>query len=175
MHRSASVQTQAMPGGVQPAPAMPSYLMSAPALSPSLPAWHCQYQCQSFHTKVQNETNKSVSGKNYEGTNDTMGLVVACMERRMVSNLTTGAQFLGKETNSHYHAHMSCLRLASPLSKGSDLVVPEDVDILLTPFQKIFLTTCLQVALYSGVRFSRARTEIACARRCGFVVYVIIT
>ena len=37
VHKSASVQMQAMAGGVQPAPAMPSYLMSTPALSPSLP------------------------------------------------------------------------------------------------------------------------------------------
>ena len=76
-----------------------------------------------------------------------MGLVVAHMERRMVSNLITGAQFLGKESNSHYHAHMSCLRLASLLFEGSDLVVPEDVKVLLPPFQKIFLSMCLQVVL----------------------------
>ena len=148
MHKSASVQTQAMPGGVQPAPAIPSYLMSAPTLSPSLPGT-ANTNANPFILKFKTKLMKVCQAcrKNYEGTNDTMGLVVARMERWMVSNLITGAQFLGKESNSHYHAHMSCLRLVSPLFKGSDLVVPEDVKVLLTPFQKIFLTTCLQVAL----------------------------
>ena len=45
--------------------------------------------------------------KNYDGSNDTMGLVVARAERRIVSNLATGTQFLGRESNSHYHAHMN--------------------------------------------------------------------
>ena len=49
---------------------------------------------------------------NYEGENDTLGLVVAHPERRLISNLITGAQFLGKESNSHYHAHLKCLRVA---------------------------------------------------------------
>ena len=44
--------------------------------------------------------------KNYDGPNDTMGLVVARAERRLVSNLATGLQFLGKESNSHYHLHI---------------------------------------------------------------------
>ena len=43
--------------------------------------------------------------KNYEGSNDTLGMVVARAERRLVSNLSTGVQFLGKESNSHYNAN----------------------------------------------------------------------
>ena len=110
VHKSASVQTQAMPGGVQPAPAIPSYLMSPPALSPSLPGT-ANTNANPFILKFKTKQMKVCQAccKNYEGTNDTMGLVVARMERWMVSNLTTGAQFLGKESNSHYHAHMSCL------------------------------------------------------------------
>jgi hypothetical protein len=34
--------------------------------------------------------------KDYDGANDTLGLVVARAERRLVSNLTTGVQFLGR-------------------------------------------------------------------------------
>ena len=113
--------------------------MSAPALSPSLPGT-ANTNANPFMLKFKMKQIKVCQAchKNYEGTNDTMGLVVARMERRMVSNLITGAQLLGKETNSHYHAHMSCLRLASPSFKGSDLVVPEDVKVLLTSFQENF-------------------------------------
>ena len=85
--------------------------------------------------------------KNYDGTNDTLGLVVARMERRMVSNLITGANFIGRESNSHYHAHMHCLRQASPSFSGGDLVVPEDVKKVLSPVQKFYLITCLQAVL----------------------------
>lgn len=83
--------------------------------------------------------------KNYEDANDTMGLVVARAERRMVSNLATGTQFLGRESNSHYHALMACLRQAKSSFTGTDLVIPVDVKENLTSFQKIFLVTCLQV------------------------------
>ena len=41
--------------------------------------------------------------KSFDDPNDTMGLVVARAERRLVSNISTGLQFLGKESNSHYH------------------------------------------------------------------------
>ena len=47
--------------------------------------------------------------KDYQNDNDTMGLVVSHAERRLVSNLSTGSQFLGRESNSHYHLHMKCL------------------------------------------------------------------
>lgn len=74
-----------------------------------------------------------------------MGLVVARAEQRMVSNLATGTQFLGRESNSHYHTHMFCLKQAKNSFKGSDLVIPADVKEKLTPYQQIFLVTCLQV------------------------------
>ena len=65
----------------------------------------------------------------------------------MVSNLITGANFIGRESNSHYHAHMHCLRQASPSFSGGDLVVPEDVKKVLSPVQKFYLITCLQAVL----------------------------
>ena len=38
--------------------------------------------------------------KGYDGLNDTTGLVVARAERRMISNVTTGVQFLGCESRN---------------------------------------------------------------------------
>ena len=55
--------------------------------------------------------------KDYNGSNDTLELVVLRAERRLVSNLATGVQFLGKESNSHYHAHRVCLVKARARSK----------------------------------------------------------
>ena len=43
--------------------------------------------------------------EDYNGLNDTMGLFVAGGKRRLVSNLT-GTEYLGHESNSHYHLHM---------------------------------------------------------------------
>lgn len=85
--------------------------------------------------------------QNYEGENDTLGLVVAHAERRMVSNLATGMQFLGRESNSHYHAHMRCLRMVKSSFMGRDLVIPTTVQENLTPIQKIYLATCLQASI----------------------------
>ena len=78
--------------------------------------------------------------KDYSGPNDTMGLV-ARAERRLVSNLSTGAQFLGRESNSHYHLHTSCLKLAKPSFTGEELVIPDEVKDKLTAFQKVYLLT----------------------------------
>ena len=83
--------------------------------------------------------------KDYDGGNDTLGLVVARPERRLVSNLATGIQFLGKESNSHYHAHRLCLLKADPTFSGKKLVVPPDVRGKLNPYQKLYLATCLEV------------------------------
>ena len=63
---------------------------------------------------------------NYEGANDTLGMVVARAERRLIVNPLTGLQFLTKESNSHYHARISCLQLALPSFQSKDLVVTED-------------------------------------------------
>ena len=82
--------------------------------------------------------------RNYEGPNDTMGLVVARAERRLVSNLSTCTQFLGKESNSHYHLHIACLKAASCTFNGdSDLVIPDEVILKLNNLQK-FLALKLQ-------------------------------
>ena len=84
--------------------------------------------------------------KDYEGENDTLGLVVAHPERRLISNPITGAQFMGKESNSHYHAHMKCLKIVDSSFRGDSLVIPEDLVAKLTVYQKVYLSTCLQVA-----------------------------
>ena len=83
--------------------------------------------------------------KDYGGPNDTMGLVVARAERRLVSNLVTGTQFVGRESNSHYHLHMTCLKLAQPSFTGEELVIPDEVKSKLTAFQKMYLITYIQV------------------------------
>ena len=83
--------------------------------------------------------------KDYDGANDTLGLVVARAERRLVSNLTTGVQFLGRESNSHYHAHITCLTKADATFNGQKLVIPPDVKVKLDTYQKVYLSTCLEV------------------------------
>ena len=65
--------------------------------------------------------------KDYEGENDTLGVVVAHPERRLISNPITGAQFMGKENNSHHHAHMKCLKIVDSSFSGDCLVIPEDL------------------------------------------------
>jgi hypothetical protein len=74
-----------------------------------------------------------------------MELVVARAERRLVSNLVTGTQFLGRESNSHYHLHMACLMLAKPSFTGEELMIPDEVKNQLTAYQKLYLITCIQV------------------------------
>ena len=66
-----------------------------------------------------------------------MGLLIARTER-LVSNLATGAQFLGRESNSHYHLHMVCLKLAKPSFTGEELVIPDEVKSKLTAFQIVY-------------------------------------
>ena len=56
-----------------------------------------------------------------------MGLVVSRAERRLVSNLSTGSQFLGRESNSHYHLHMKCLSTVCPAFNGRLLEIPHNV------------------------------------------------
>ena len=73
-----------------------------------------------------------------------MGLLVARAER-LVSNLVTGTQFLCRESNSHYHLHMTCLELAKPSFTGEELVIPDEVKSKLTAFQKVYLISCIQV------------------------------
>ena len=80
--------------------------------------------------------------QNYEGQNDTMGLVVARAERRLVSNLVTGSQFLGRESNSHYHLSMQCLRKADSTFMSKDL---EEVISRVSPMQKMYLATFLML------------------------------
>jgi hypothetical protein len=80
--------------------------------------------------------------KDYEGENDTLGLVIAHPERKLISNPVTGVQFWGKESNSHYHANVMCLKRVS----GSfEVEIPEELIPKLTIYQKVYLMTCLQV------------------------------
>jgi len=85
--------------------------------------------------------------KNYDGPNDTLGLVVAHAERRLICNLATGAQFLGKESNSHYHLHLSCLRGADMSFTARDLMVPDDIKNALSAVQKMYLTACFDIVI----------------------------
>ena len=82
---------------------------------------------------------------NYEGENNTLDLLVSRAERRMISNLSTGTQFLGKETNSHYHLKVSCIKAADPNFQGPELVVPQPIKEQLTTCQKAYLSICFQI------------------------------
>ena len=62
-----------------------------------------------------------------------------------MSNLATGVQFLGKESNSHYHAHRVCLVKADATFSGAKLFVPPDVKENLNAYQRMYLATCLGV------------------------------
>lgn len=82
--------------------------------------------------------------KDYRNNDDTLGLVASRGERRLISNLATGTQFLGKESNSH-HLHMKCLIAADSSFSGQNLNIPEGLKSKLTPTQKIYLMTCIAV------------------------------
>ena len=68
---------------------------------------------------------------------------MARAERRLISNIATGVQFLGKESNSHYHLHLSCLKSAEMTFTGKDLMVPDNIKPALTAVQKMYLATCI--------------------------------
>ena len=68
--------------------------------------------------------------------------MVAQAERRLVSNLATGVQFFGRESNSHYHFHISCLRKADP---GFGVVSPDDVQSRMSAMQKVYLSSFSQL------------------------------
>ena len=80
--------------------------------------------------------------KDYEGENDTLGLVVAHLERKLITNPTTGIQFWGRESNSHYHANVMCLK---KMCATFEIEVPKELIPELTILQKVYLMTCLQV------------------------------
>ena len=52
---------------------------------------------------------------------------MAKVERRLVSNMDTGVQFLGKESNFHYHAHKLCLLKADAKFNGRERVMPPEL------------------------------------------------
>ena len=97
--------------------------------------------------------------QNCEGQNDAMGLVVARAERRLVSNLVTGSQFLGRESNSHYHLSMQCLRKADSTFMSKDLVIPEEVISKVSSMQKMYLATFLMLYMYK--LYVRSRSYVA--------------
>ena len=68
--------------------------------------------------------------------------MVARAERRLVSNLATGVQFLGRESNSHYHAHKFCLVKADPAFNGTTLVVPAELRGKRNAYQRVYLEGC---------------------------------
>ena len=51
--------------------------------------------------------------KDYEGENDTFGLVVAHPEQRLISNPITGAQLMEKEREFQFAAHIDTLKWQS--------------------------------------------------------------
>ena len=126
-----------------------SPILQSPSVLPNLAnaARLSQNTSKSFTLKLKTKQIKVCQScrKDYEGENDTLGLVVAHPERRLISNPITGTQFLGKESNSHYHAHMKCLKIVDSTFSGDRLVVPEDLVPKLTVYQKVYLNTCLQV------------------------------
>ena len=83
--------------------------------------------------------------KGYEEVYDTLGLVVARSERCLISNMTTGVQFLGKATNSHYHCHLQCLQAVDQNFHGDALQIR--IKACLTEYQKLYLITCIKVPL----------------------------
>ena len=85
--------------------------------------------------------------KDYQNDNDTMGLVVSRAERQLVSNLSTGSQFLGRESNSHYHLHMKCLSTVCPAFNGRMLEIPHNVKANLSLMQKMYLNCCFGIQL----------------------------
>ena len=127
----------AYPPPVNVTPANPASVSSTPVKSTPVILQTSSIRCASGLARDQFNTNPFIlkfktkqikvcqsCRRNYEGVNDTMGLIVARVERRMVSNLATGTQFLGRESNSHYHTHMVCLMQASHSFEGRDLVIP---------------------------------------------------
>ena len=85
---------------------------------------------------------------NYEGQNDTLDLLaVSRAERRIISNLATGTQFLGKETNSHYHLKISCIKAADHTFQGPELVIPQAIKERLTTCQKTYLEICFKISI----------------------------
>ncbi len=80
-----------------------------------------------------------------QGFTETDVLVIARLERRMVKNMSTGVNILGRESNSHYHAALVCVRKADFTFTGSKLIIPTDVKQNLTTYHKHFLCEQLLV------------------------------
>ena len=75
--------------------------------------------------------------------NDTVGLVLAREERRLVSNLATGKQFFGRESNSHYHLRMQCIKAVETSFEAKEMVIPEEVEQRLKSEQNLRVDCCL--------------------------------
>ena len=131
-----------------PMPAISVQLQSTPTIAAATSGSSSVAQVNPFILKFKTNLIKVCQScrNNYEGLNDTMGLV-ARAERPMISNVVTGVQFLGRESNSHYHCRLSCLQTADVSFQGKDLVIHDDVRFKLTHYQKLYLLTCLQIPL----------------------------
>jgi len=95
----------------------PSILQSLPVVSNTgnpTPGCTANRNSKPFTIKLRTKQIKICQSccKDYEVENDTLGLVVANPERKWISSPVTGAQFWGKESSSHYHANMMCLKKA---------------------------------------------------------------
>jgi hypothetical protein len=79
-----------------------------------------------------------------------MGLVVSRLDSRekaCFSRLSTGSQFLGRESNSHYHLHMKCLSTVCPSIHGSQPEIPDSVKVKLNLTQLMYLYSCFRIQL----------------------------
>ena len=125
----------------------PSVLQSLPVVSnigSPTPGRTANRNSKPFTLKLRTKQIKICQScrKDYEGEIDTLGLVVARPERKLISNPVTGAQFWGKESNSHYHAHVMCLQKGE---SSFEIEIPKELIPKLTNFQKVYLMTCLNV------------------------------
>lgn len=60
-------------------------------------------------------------------------------------NITTGEQFLGKLSNSHYHCSLQCIKQADASFEPRLLCIPTDIKSKLTPYQHFCLTYHMKV------------------------------
>ena len=79
-----------------------------------------------------------------ENTDPPLDVIVARLERRVISNPSTGDQMLTKESPSHYHPKLSCIRMVCPSFCKTNLVVPPELSLRLTAVHKAYLDNSLK-------------------------------
>ena len=79
-----------------------------------------------------------------ENTHPPRDVIIARLERRIVSNPSTGAQVLTKESPSHYHPRLCCIHMVCPSFQKTNLVVPQELSLRLTAAHRVYLDDCLK-------------------------------